>query len=128
MASQHLKEDKDPNAGQKAVEVCLEAELDRLKHLSGLGFDLKIVWEPSPEKALSGEVKGDIIHIYEMVEGKAVEVLRHEFLDFCISQAIEPYRMVTNKLIKLINEDMYKEKERIVEGLIRLLFERNIQF
>ena len=53
-----------------------------------------------------------------------IDILRHEFLDYCISRAIEPYRVVTNKLIKLINEDAYRRKERIVEAFSKLLFER----
>lgn len=107
-----------------SLREVLKAELESLKRLSGLGLDLTVVWEPSSDKAFSGEVKGNTIYIYEMREGKAADVLRHEFLDYCISQAIEPYRMVTNKLIKLINEYAYKRKERIVEALRRLLFER----
>lgn len=59
-----------------------------------------------------------------MREGKVIDILRHEFLDYCISRAIEPYRVVTNKLIKLINEDAYRRKERIVEAFSKLLFER----
>jgi len=103
----------------------LEIELERLQCLSGLGLDLKVVWEPNQEKSLSGEVKGRSIHIYEVSEEKAAEVLRHEFFDFCISQAIEPYRTITNKLLKLLNEEAYKRKERIVEAL-RLMFEREV--
>lgn len=109
------------------TDTKLEEELERLRRLSGLGQGLKVVWKPSPDKPLSGEVKGDTIYVYEVDEGRALEVLRHEFLDYCISQAIEPYRMVTNKLIKLINEEAYNRKERIVEALNRLLFERDIQ-
>jgi hypothetical protein len=105
----------------------LNVEFERLKRLSGLGLDLNVVWKPNPEIALLGEVKDNIIFIYVVSKEMAIEILRHEFLDYCISQAIEPYRMITNKLIKLINEGMYKEKERIVEGLIRLLFERKVQ-
>lgn len=47
----------------------------------------------------------------------------HEFLDYCLSQAIEPYKEVTNRLISLINEDVYRRKERIVEALAKLLIE-----
>jgi len=33
-----------------------------------------------------------------------------------ISKVIEPYRVVANKLVGLINEEAYKRKERIVES------------
>lgn len=99
----------------------LEAELQRLKKLSGLGFELRVVWEPSPDKALSGEVKNNSIYVYEVDAKKAVETLRHEFLDYCISQAIQPYKEVTNMLIRMVNDDAYRRKERIVEALVKLL-------
>jgi len=105
----------------------LREELERLKRLSGLGLDLNLVWAPDSGSALSGKVKGGTIYIYEKGEGKAMDTLRHEFLDFCVSQAIDPYRRVTNTLIKLLNDDAYKRKEQIVEALSRLLFERDIQ-
>lgn len=106
------------------TQAGLKMELERLKHLSGLGLDLKVVWEPSQDKLLSGEIRGGSIFIYEVSLKKAVEILRHEFLDYCVSKAIEPYRMTTNNLIRSINEDAYRQKERVVEALIKILFER----
>jgi hypothetical protein len=49
--------------------------------------------------------------------------LRHEFLDFCISQAIKPYKEVTNLLIKKINKDAYLQKEKLLEALKRFIVE-----
>ena len=108
-------------------DAMLREELDRLKRLSGLGSDLDLVWAPNPSIVLSGEVKDGTIYVYEKNAENAKAVLRHEFLDFCVSQAIDPYRKITNRLIKLINEDAYKRKEQIVEALGRLLFERGVQ-
>ncbi len=101
----------------------LREELERLKRLSGMGLDLNLVWAPDPRGALSGEVKGSTIFVYESDEEEATETLRHEFLDHCVSQAIDPYRRVTNSLIKLLNVNAYKRKEQIVESLSRLMFE-----
>jgi hypothetical protein len=98
----------------------LEAELERLKHLLRLGYHLKVKWIPNNGK-LSGEVKGDCIYIYEEQEEQALETLRHEFLDYAISQVIEPYKEVTNRLISMINEDAYKRKERLVEAICQLM-------
>lgn len=107
-------------------DVRLREELKRLKRLSGLGLDLDLVWAPDSGSALLGEVKANTIYIYEESEGKAMGTLWHEFLDHCVSQAIDPYRRVTNILIKLLNENAYKQKEQIVEALSRLTFEGNI--
>lgn len=99
----------------------MEAELDRLKRLSGMGFELRVVWKPCADGALSGEVRNSTIYVYDSGEKKAVETLRHEYLDYCLSQAIEPYKQITNMLIRKINEDAYRRKEEIVEALAKLL-------
>jgi len=110
-----------PASTKKILSQRLEAELEWLKRFFGLGLELKVVWKPSPDGALSGEVKNNLIYVYEVDEEKAVGTLRHEFLDYCLSQAIEPYKEVTNRLIRMINEDAYRRKERIVEALVKLL-------
>jgi hypothetical protein len=104
----------------KSLQNVLEEELERLKRLLKMGYELKVVWSPNNNSNLSGEVKGETIYIYEEECDKALETLRHEFLDHAISQVIEPYRNVTNKLITLINEEAYRRKERLVEGLTRV--------
>lgn len=104
----------------KSTQGNLESELKRLQMLTGLGISLKVIWEPRNRSVLSGEVKGDSIYVYEEDEKRALETLWHEFLDYCVSKAIEPYREVTNKLIALINEEAYKRKEQVVEAITRL--------
>ena len=106
---------------KRGLEARLEVELKRLKGRSGVGHDLRVVWSPYSGSKLSGEVKGDVMYIYEPDEVRAVEVLRHEFIDYMVSQAIEPYRSVTNKLIQMLNEVAYKKKEEVVEALVKLL-------
>ena len=109
------------------LEVQLQEELENLKNISSLGSALNLVWAPDPGKALSGEVKGSSVYIYDESEKKALDTLRHEFFDYCISKAIQPYRQVTNTLIKLLNENAYKQKEEIVEGLRKIAFTESKQ-
>lgn len=104
-----------------AVQKRLEDELERIQEKLGLGLDLRVMWTPNAHSRLSGEVKGNVILIYEDDADKAFETLRHEVLDYFISQAIKPYRDVTNRLITMVNEEAYKRKERVVEALTRLL-------
>ncbi len=104
----------------------LELELERLKRLLDLGYELKLKWSPkdvrnSRGKLISGEVVGGTVYIYEKDEAAAVATLQHEMVDFAISQAIEPYKEMTNRLILMINEDAYRTKEKIVERLRRLV-------
>ena len=112
---------KANSAADRETRRKLEEDLERLKAHSGLADPLKVVWMPNESNVLSGEVKGNVIFIYERDEEKALETLQHEVVDYCVSQAIEPYREITNRLIKMINEDAYKQKEKVVEALTRLL-------
>jgi hypothetical protein len=105
----------------KSLQNVLEEELERLKRLLKMGYELKVVWLPNNSSSLSGEVKGETIYVYEEDLDKAIETLRHEFLDYAISQVIEPYRQVTNKLISLINEEAYKKKEELIEKLVKII-------
>ena len=66
-------------------------------------------------------MKGDRILIYTVDEMDALDVLRHEVIDYCVSRAITPYQALTNRLIALLNDHAYRAKEAIVEALTRLL-------
>ncbi len=101
----------------------LQEELEHLKRTTGLGTGLNVIWVPDSLNPLSGEVKDSTIYIYEKNERGALDTLHHEFLDYCVSQAIQPYREVANTLMKLLNEHAYKRKEAIVEGLSKLSLE-----
>lgn len=72
---------------------------------------------------LSGEVNGDCIYVYEEEEKPALETLRHEFLDYAISQTIEPYKEIANRLILMMNDGAYRRKEKLVEALSQLMNE-----
>jgi len=105
----------------KTLQNILEEELERLKRKLRMGYELKVVWSPDNNSSLAGEVKGETIFIYEEDFKKALETLRHEFLDYAISKVIEPYRQVTNKLIKLINEEAHMKKEKLIEALSKVI-------
>jgi hypothetical protein len=116
------------NAQQKKIhrgtQEKLEEELKRLKVKIGLAVHLRVVWSSKAHSNLSGEVKRNDLIIYEESLDKTLSILRHEFLDYCISQVIESYKEVTNKLIRMINDDAYRRKKKIVEALTRLIEEK----
>jgi len=103
------------------VEAKLREELERLKAKAGLDLDLKVVLEPDAECELSGRVEGKTIYIYECDEERALDALRHEFIDYIVSRAVEPYKEAANKMIQFVNEAAYKRKEEAVEALKKLL-------
>ena len=99
----------------------LSRELEKLKRRLNAGYELTVRWMPTPQTRISGEVLKNCIYIYEGDEEKAVEVLKHEFLDHLIAKIIEPYHGIANKLIDLVNEETYRRKEKLIEKLVTLL-------
>ena len=117
----HLKSVQSHEVTIELKEDKLRIELQSLKEKLDLGHELSVKWVPNVHGKLSGEVKGACILIYEVDEEKALETLKHEFLDYIISKIIEPYQRIANKLIELTNEEAYKRKERLVEILGKLI-------
>jgi len=109
------------NTDKRDIQRKLEDELERLKKRLRLGYELGVIWVPTSNKNLSGEVKGTFIYVYDRDEEVALATLKHEFIDFAISKVVEPYKELTNKLISLHNEDAYRRKEKPVEALTQLL-------
>ena len=117
---------KSSSSCYKDGYVRLKAEMKRLSRLLGLGHDLKIEWLPdhvkqSCGKLLSGEVLGDVVYIYDAKIEEALKTLKHELIDLAISEVVNCYREVCNILIKKINDDAYKKKEKLVKVLTRLI-------
>jgi hypothetical protein len=104
------------------VQGRLEGELQRLSAKLGLNLDLRVVWTPDPPNSLSGEVKGNTIYIYEVEEEKAIQALRHEVVDHLVtSRIVKPLVDLINLLIKAREAEIYKEKEKIVETLSKII-------
>jgi hypothetical protein len=105
------------------IQRLLDKKLEEFRSLLSFNEKLRVVWVPDPTNCLSGEVKGRVIYVYETSEAKASTVLVHELIDYYVSQAIEPYKELANGLIKIINREAYKKKEKVVEALSMLLIE-----
>lgn len=104
------------------VESMLREELDRLQMKLGLSLGLKVVWMPSVDRGLAGEVRNGTIYVYEPQEDEALQVLRHELIDHLItSRIVKPLVNLVNLLIKSREAEIYREKEKLVEMLLRLL-------
>lgn len=99
----------------------LEKELRRLEEKLGSGYDLKVVWSPRRGSKISGEVKGDLIYVYEDEREPALETLKHELIDYRVSRAVKPYKDMANKFIELFNERAYRLKEDLVEDIGKLI-------
>ena len=83
-----------------------------------MGQELKFQWQPN-DGPKSGEVVGRTIRIYEADEAKALDTLRHEFVEYLLmNELVTPYKRLVNKLIAAFEEEMYGRKERLVEKLL----------
>ncbi|MEM2457148.1 MAG: hypothetical protein QXZ47_05640 [Candidatus Bathyarchaeia archaeon] len=100
----------------------LEEELKKLSAKLGLNFDMKVIWMPDNTAGLSGEVKEGSIYIYEAEEEKALHTLKHELIDYMItSRIVQPLVNLVNMLIKAREAEIYKEKEKLVEILCKIV-------
>jgi tRNA nucleotidyltransferase/poly(A) polymerase len=104
------------------VRERLEKEFNRLSSALGVGQELRLMWSPGSSKELSGEVRDGFIYIYETDEDKAIQTLKHELLDYLItSKLIKPLVALINILIKSRETEIYCEKEKLVETLLKTM-------
>lgn len=122
MRSQVVQEGHKGSRVRGGLEARLREELERLEVKLGLNLGLRVAWMPDVNNSLSGEVRGGVIRIYEVEEDKALRALRHEFIDYLItSRVVKPLVGLVNLLIKSREAEIYREKEKLVEALLRLL-------
>jgi len=95
----------------------LENELASLKKKFQMAPELKLEWKPN-DGPKSGEVIGTTIRIYESDKEKALDTLRHEFIEYLLTRdLVAPYKRLINRLISLFEEEMYDRRERLIEKL-----------
>lgn len=103
------------------VIIELERELSNLKDRFQMGHELRLEWLPNGNSKKSGEVLGSVIRIYEEDEAKALDTLRHEFIEYVLTyELVAPYKKLVNKLISLFEEEMYERKEKLVEKILKV--------
>jgi hypothetical protein len=104
------------------IESTLAEELRRIEERLGLSLGLKVRWIPDPTKPYSGEVRDGCIFIYEGNEQHAIQVLKHEILDYLLtSKIVKPLVDLINLLIKCKEGEIYAEKEKLADILSKPL-------
>jgi hypothetical protein len=100
----------------------LEERLEKLKQLTGLGLELEVCWRPDGDCLRHGEVKGNLIIIYDVNEAQALRTLRHEFIDYLITrEIIDPLVEKINVQNKIFESMIYRRKELLVDRISGLL-------
>jgi hypothetical protein len=113
-------------ASKRPAEAKLADELDRLKRMVSMGYEVEVKWLPGTPmhrhgRRLAEEVKGDTILIYAEDEEEALELVRHGFAEWLLNQHTRKYRMLINKMIELFEEIQYQEKEKLIEAITKLI-------
>ena len=107
----------------------LESELEMLKLKAGMGFEVKLEWSPGIVRHKNGkqlleEVVGDTIFIYVKDFDEAMLLLTHAFLEWLLNQNTKRYRLLINKLIEVFEQIQYDEKEKTIEAIAKLIYDR----
>ena len=99
----------------------LESELARMKKQFQSAQELKLERTPNNGPKSEG-VMSRTIRIYEADEAKALDTLRHEFVEYVLmTELVAPYKRLVNKLILLFEEEMYDRKEKLIKKLQELI-------
>jgi len=107
----------------KNSEARLKRELERFKKKFQMAYELKVQWFPNGNNKKSGEVLGTTIYIYEENEIKALDTIKHEFIEYILTyELVVPYKKLVNKLITLFEEEMYERKEKLIDKLMSVGF------
>lgn len=105
----------------------LDHELDRLKRRTNKGHELKVHWQPGhicynkEGKPLRGKVVGNVILVFDKDLQDAKETLQHEFIEYLVDKAIEPYRNLLNNFMLYFQSVAYGKREECVKALSKLI-------
>ena len=101
----------------------LETKFEILKRR--LGVDLELEWIPNTDKlsqGVKGEVLGTRVMVYELTEEEALRTLKHELVDYLISnKLVKPLVELLNQFIRMREAEIYRQKEEIIQALSELL-------
>ena len=89
--------------------------------LKRLGIQLMVCWKPDAKKSIHGELKGNIILIYDESEHDARATFIHEIIEFKLKAVTEVYRTLIDSLIESYGKLCYKRKEEFIEDLPKIL-------
>ena len=95
-----------------------EKELNTV--LEKLGIPLRAVWLPDDSKKEHAriDVEEGLIMIFDKDETEAIDSLLHEVLEYRIRKVTSPYRLLINKLIELVEANVYSQKEKALNEIL----------
>lgn len=98
--------------------------------LNQLGINLVVLWTPNESKSIHGEIKGNVIFLYDSEKAEAWSTFTHEVTEYKLQAVTRPYRILVNNLIEAVEKSIYAEKEQFIEFLpkmIEVIKERQVE-
>ncbi|MDR0470613.1 MAG: hypothetical protein LBH79_02660 [Nitrososphaerota archaeon] len=89
--------------------------------VDSLGVSLLVNWQPGLGRGLHGEIRGNVLFIYDVEEGEAWRTLMHELTEFKLDGVTRPYRLLVNGLIEVVEKTVYAQKEEFIDFLPKLV-------
>ena len=86
-----------------------------------LGVNLIIIWKPDKAKSIHGEIKSNVLFLYDSEEKEAWATFGHEITEYKLQSVTRPYRILINNLIDAVEKSVYAEKEQFIDFLPRMM-------
>jgi len=68
-----------------------------------------------------GEIKSNVIFLYDIDESQAWQTLTHEVTEYKLQSVTRPYRLLINNLIEAVEKSIYAEKEQFIDFLPKMI-------
>ena len=108
--------------GQVGFQDLDSSVLGRMQEcLNSLGINLKVLWQPDCTKTVHGEIKGNVIFLYDSEEKEAWVTFSHEITEYKLQAVTRPYRILINNLIEAVEKSVYAEKEQFIDFLPKMV-------
>lgn len=89
--------------------------------LNQLGINLVVLWTPNESKSVHGEIKGNVIFLYDSEKAEAWSTFTHEVTEYKLQAVTRSYRILVNNLIEAFEKSIYAEKEQFIEFLPKMI-------
>ena len=96
---------------QKQMQDCLDQ----------LGISLVVLLNPDNSKSVHGEIKGNVIFLYDSEKAEAWSTFTHEVTEYKLQAVTRPYRILVNNLIEAVEKSIYAEKEQFIGFLPKMI-------
>jgi len=105
----------ESTTGQDTKKRNLENKLKNI--LDSLNLPLDVVWIPKANMPIHGEIKENVILIYDAGEKTAIDTFEHEVYEYKFKEVTKLYRVMVNSLIDIIEKEIYSRKETFFDFL-----------